>query len=159
MRWPMWNSLPTFYLRLAKNFRKVAKAELWHTMRWWHKELLPKHFTPQGASEYRYRQRDPDYNKMKAKKYGHMNPIMLTGLLVGMVKKLFTITSTAKSATDKMKGPKHLWAFKKKLGQSSLSKEIKSVSHRDAGKMAKVLDGSMTKDFNNLREFKVIKMA
>ncbi len=47
--------------------------------RYWHTELRPKHFTRAGAAEYGYQPRTADYQRRKARQFGHQDPLVFTG--------------------------------------------------------------------------------
>jgi hypothetical protein len=61
-------------------------------LRYWHRMMLPKHFTKAGAREYHYKPRKGEvgagggsgfftsYTFYKQKWFGHTNPLMYTGL-------------------------------------------------------------------------------
>ncbi len=58
------------------NFLKPA---LYEAGKFWHEWILPKHFTPQGAREYNYKNRTQKYIKRKIVFKGHNNPLMWDG--------------------------------------------------------------------------------
>lgn len=78
-------------------FRRRFLKPMYHFLgEYWHRELLPKHFTNQGAKEYGYAPRKGEkgnkggkgfrksYTGRKLKRFGHTRPLVFTGELQRM---------------------------------------------------------------------------
>lgn len=69
-----------FNLRLARRERNNIHREVMYLVAFfWHREFRPKHFTHAGATEYRYTERSPLYNRKKLRRFGHTYPLVFTG--------------------------------------------------------------------------------
>ncbi len=66
--------------RIRKHLARIKKNAWEHIAAWWHRALLPKHFTRTAAARYRYRARSHGYNKRKKRLWGQVQPLVYTGI-------------------------------------------------------------------------------
>lgn len=122
-----------------QNFRAGLKADLGETVLHWHKIIFPKHFTTQGAQEYGYTKRKAGYMRMKARRYGHQNPLVLTGESKRMMQRAIKVSGTANQARGAMQAPKGFFAIRKGSTIDKMA-EATAVSQLDAAILALHLD-------------------
>lgn len=76
--------------RMGKQrWKKILRLSYRDVAEWWHGQILPKHFTPAGAREYKYTPRKGEqsgggafwrsYTGRKQKQWGHRNPLQWSG--------------------------------------------------------------------------------
>ena len=92
----------------VKGLHKHLRYAYANVANWWHKHVLPVHFTKQGASKYHYekrqgerlgggRRRKGSYTGRKIAKHGHSLPLVYTGL-ARMLSRMRNIRATGKGA-------------------------------------------------------------
>ena len=107
------------------------------------RHILPKHFTAEGAREYHYRRRSPEYEARKQEEQGHRTPLVFTGQLKRQVLSSSTVEVSAKNpARPKVKvrisAPNYM------RSRSSKGAELRRVSRGDKAELAAVLDRVLT---------------
>lgn len=141
-------------------------ARAWHWAgEYWHREILPRHFTHAGAAEYGYKPRHFKYTRYKLKRYGHTYPLVFRGDMKRAVLRTEDVRSDQKGARIVLHGPTYLYAYRKfnkrlaaryrrrgshRAGtdearyrlqdQPDKAYELSTISSRDAEAVARVLD-------------------
>ena len=63
-----------------REFNNTVLKPAWEAVgAYWHRHMLPKHFTEQGAREYHYAKRTRNYQKRKRREKGHNLPLVWSG--------------------------------------------------------------------------------
>ena len=131
----------------AKEWRGIlGEAWEWAGM-YWHKFILPKHFTRAGANEYDYMPRTKKYMIKKGRRYHHQRPLVFTGTLERAAKRIRDIRGNSKGANVVLKNLP-AWIYRSVGSQAgpiswagpSISRELSAISEKDAGVIAKVLN-------------------
>lgn len=136
-------------------WRQVSK-EAWQAAgEAWHREVLPKKFTAQGAREYRYKRRSRRYEVRKERQFGHRRPLVYTGELERMARRYRDIRRVTGDTSRRrggvsivIRGPRHLYPYRKSLNQPDKAAELRAVSAEDARRMARILDEVITAKLN-----------
>lgn len=116
-------------------------ARCWNAAgEYWHREILPKHFTHAGATEYDYQGRTPKHLRRKLRKYGHTYPLVFSGDLKRDVLRTLDVRSDQKGARVVLHGPRYLYAYRKDYKQADKAYELSTISRGDAEAIARVLD-------------------
>ena len=124
----------------------------------WHKQILPKHFTPAGAKEYRYKKRTAKYQRRKLRKFGHQDPLVFTGRLRSEVSYRYRVIATAGRGTKgkvkvRLYGPRYLFAYHKGL-QVDKADELTRLSRADVRKLGRAMDAILKKEIERARKKK-----
>ena len=136
----------------VSEWRNVSKVAWKHAGEVWHDELLPKHFTEEGAREYRYKRRSRRHREKKLRRYGHSRPLEFSGELRRQVMRVRDVRvvgdNSRRRGTAKvvLHGPRHLYAFRRDLDQPNKAKELQAVSRADARRIGRVMDESLTRE-------------
>jgi len=120
---------------------------------YWHKVILPKHFTMAAYAEYDYRPRSlrtparKDRNRnylsyvvAKGKYKGHALPLVWSGELKRQVARIEDVRADSMGARVILHGPKYLWQYRKDLNQPEKAAELAAVSEADSRVIAEVMD-------------------
>jgi len=132
----------------ASQLRAVFKKAYEDTARYWHKHMLPKHFTRAGAIEYGYTKRTEKYMKRKAKKWGHQDPLVYSGNLRDRAKLTRDIRANSKQGKVVMRGlPSYVFKY---YNSSPVKKHLELVkaSEREKEILRRVYQASINKHFS-----------
>ena len=126
---------------IAQQFRPVMKDTLQDGGEYWHGKILPRHFGTGAASRYDYAKRSKFYEIKKRRARGHGRPLEWYGDLKRQVLQRATVSGTAKSARVRIRGPKHLYAYRKDYRQPDKAAELTATNAADRRELArKVLE-------------------
>lgn len=141
---------------LKKHLRPAVKSALTEIVEEWHEKTLPVHFTEAGSRRYHYRRRTKKYEKTKAKKRFHSDPLVYTGDLKREAFRRLKVTGTAKRITGTMVAP--WYATKHFRGKSSYAEEMTAVVGHEVHKMAidtqSIIADQLSKKQNEVKETK-----
>ena len=144
---------------MRKEFRTVVKEGYRNAGIWWHAQIRPKHFTPAGASEYRYTPRQGErqttgrrfrqtYTARKVREQGHRNPLMFTGQ-----SRLFTrlrdVRATSKGVRVVMRAGN--LTLRPPNTNINMADELTRISPADERAMARVFQKTINRGFNAIR--------
>lgn len=127
-------------------WRAVSKLAWQAAGETWHVEILPRHFTTQGARDYGYQRRSAKYQERKLKVWGHDRPLTYSGDLEHAVARIRDVrvvgdnSKRAGAAKIVLHGPRYLFAYRKDLKQPNKAAELQAVSRRDARILAARMD-------------------
>ena len=113
---------------------KIVKEALLEVGEDWHKRILPKHFTREGARRYGYRDRTKEHQRRKGRRFGHQDPLVFSGDMKRQVLRRQEIKATSKKMTVILRGPKYMFMFRK-TARGTL-KGLKGAARRSAALMA-----------------------
>ncbi len=127
-------------------FNRVLKEAMEDAGEFWHREILPKHFTTAGAKEYNYKVRQrirrrkrqdgstydsPGYEQYKMRKKGHRKPLVWSGDLRRAALSEAAISGTSKGFTVKLTVPNHV-IYRGRSGRGpDMRRELTTVSGKD----------------------------
>jgi hypothetical protein len=136
--------------RQVARLREKAQRGGWmHALEYWHRFVLPVHFTEEGGRRYHYQTRTRAYQKRKQKRYGHQNPLVWSGETRRMVQAERIITNvSARGATLRMRGPKQLYAYQKNFKQPYKAGELTTTVHDERRTLAKLVDRESARAMN-----------
>lgn len=131
------------------SFSKMVKDTLLETGHYWHRELLPGHFTPSNRARFHHQPRTQVYESEIKKEAGVGQGKYVDNLLKGKSRRFMlafaTVTGSSKGVTVRLKPPAYF--AKPYVGplpgggritqQPDKPKEIAAVDPRDAESMAK----------------------
>lgn len=129
----------------AKIFRPILKEELQNVIRFWHKDMLPNHFTTTAVNRYGYQKRSKKYMIRKARKFGHQRALVFSGEMERQVTRMIRVSGSSKRARGRLSGPRYLFAYRKDVGQPDKAADLTAVTQEEVLTMAKFLDQKMTK--------------
>jgi len=124
---------------IAAQLKRDTRAELSVIGRQWHRGILPRHFDTAAGARYGYKPRKRRYQIRKAKSKGHQKPLVWSGRLQKDIRSFASVTGTAKAVSVRMKGPRYLYAYRKKQGAPNLRAEITALTSAEHGALAKSL--------------------
>lgn len=118
-----------------KAFRAAGEA--------WVAEVIPKHFTSQGATEYGYELRDPGYQGRKIRAIGHQRPLEFTGTTRQAAERSRLRVSAHRGAADKSvrikyDAPTYI------TGKPARLRELEAVSDDDEQVAVEAIDAVLT---------------
>ena len=125
---------------LKRDRNKASKLAGQDTLRYWHANLLPRHFEQGGEQKYKYQRRTPAYRFHKRQETGGTSPIIWSGdtraMMMGTPP---SPTGTANSARLRLVGPRYI-SIRRKGEQTAgaspdLVKEISTINQPDATAM------------------------
>lgn len=141
----------------VREWREISKVGWEHAGEVWHREILPRHFTEQGAREYaaagsrgEYKRRTKKYEDRKLRKFGHRRPLVYTGDLEREVTRMREVRVVGDNSKRRgavrivLRGPRYLFAYRKDLKQPDKAAELRVVSFNDARLIAKRMDAVLT---------------
>jgi len=82
----------------VREWRPLIKSAWERTGQYWHKAILPKHFTFMGAREYGYAPRSIGYMIRKARVMGHRRPLVWSGTSERLAKRIRNVRATPEGA-------------------------------------------------------------
>ena len=135
----------------AKELRRARKIAYAEAAEYWHRRLLPKHFTTGAEERYGYQPRTEGYKYRKARAKGHTRPLVWSGETRRMVMRSASISTTAKGATVKMRGPKYLYAYHKNRWEPHKAEELTFTTKGEIHRMGQLVDRKVTRHLNALR--------
>jgi len=144
---------------LKRELKAEVKAGLAEVGDHWHGSILPGHFDRGAANKYKYKRRSRKYNERKLRRRGHKIPLVDTGQMARMVKRMARVTSTSKGARVALKGPRYLHQYRKDFGQPDKAAEIIKVTAKEAGDLARLLDEIVTKKLNDNKQRETVKIG
>lgn len=128
-------------------FNKIAR-EVWLAGgRFWHEEILQKHFTYQAVHEYQYAPRSASHVKAKRRKYGHNLPLVFSGESKEMLESQSEVRSTQNGVSVVMRAPKHFFTYRKDYKAPDKVEEVKTFSRNDGVQMARVWEDAFVKEW------------
>ena len=134
-----------------KTWREILKEAWGNVGIFWHRQLLPKHFTKRGATEYGYQKRVGEnmrgekgfartYMGRKLREKGHSRPLVFTGRMERAAKQTRDVRATSKGVTVVLTSlPRYAYQIAHP-GDPNKAKELGTISKQDAALMARVLD-------------------
>ena len=137
---------------VGKIVRRLRKHHLRDVGDAWHREYLPKHFEFRAYSLYGYQKRKAGYEKKKAKRKGHRLPLVYNGDLQIAVMTRRKITSTSKGVRVQLKGPRHMYMYRKDQGQPDKAAELTKTRDDEALRLAVEYQKSVTKDIRRAKK-------
>ena len=120
-------------------------------------KILPQHFTEEGASEYGYEPRAPEYEARKLRKFGHKRPLELTGdtKLVALRRSVVRVLGAGhrkrSQASAVVSVPFQIGNF-----SPQRRREIQATSRRDGAILAVEIEDVLTKRLNQKSSPKVV---
>ncbi len=145
-----------------KTWGEIQKKAWGVTMEYWHRFILKKHFTHSGAREYNYDERqgsrggedgrtfNQTYTGQKLKKWGHTNPLQLSGK---MKQQAMTVMDSRPKGTGGdlvLHVPPYIY-YKPYASSPTMPKELTAISQRDIAKLVRILDASITKQAQHIK--------
>lgn len=125
-------SMPSWIKKSAWN--PIMKAAFHDLALFWHKHILPKHFTPAAEAEYGYYPRESKYLRTKHRTKGHRNPLVWSGEMKRLLlqRSSANVSSTSRGFRIRLFGGGH-------ANYTRRHREIVAVSARDVKAMQKHL--------------------
>lgn len=160
---PIESSVRSEHRLSVSEWRRISKLGWAAAGAFWHRVILPRHFTHRGARQYGYAKRSRRYELRKLRKYGHTRPLEYSGELKRQVlrmREVRTVGDNSKRAGAvriKLRGPRHLYAYRKDLRQPDKAKELATVSRQDADEIAAHMDDVLTRELSGRGEPKEIR--
>jgi len=131
----------------AKEWREILKRAWDWAGKYWHKFILPKHFTRAGASEYNYKPRKKETEIRKARKFHHRRPLVFSGDLERAAKRVRDIRASSKGANIILKNlPRYVFQYRG--DDPRKARELTAASERDAKAVAAVMDKQIQRDID-----------
>jgi len=148
---------PRLALRKLKEINKVVGEEVGS---YWHDHFRAKHFTQAGAREYGYEKRNVRYMIKKARKWGHRDPLVWSGLS-RMLSKIKDIKTTSTSARARVRVVLHTPTlnFIPSGGHINMRDEMTRVSRPEIEKLAEVAADSIDRQLSALTETSTRRIA
>jgi len=149
----IWQEVEITYLRHPAKMigftTKWVKEGGMAAARYWHQNIMARHFQVGAVSRYKYQQRSFYTEKKKREEYGHQKPIVMKGEAQRDLESNMIPTGTSKHIRGRMKGPWYLGyrrpfkgRGKKYSGSTRLSPNLKAeivaMNQKDADEMAAV---------------------
>jgi hypothetical protein len=128
-----------------RTWNRILKASWLDTGRFWHRYILPKHFTRRGAREYRYKDRTKGHEKRKARKYGHRRPLVFTGRMERQAKGVRDVRSTSKSGKVYLHLPPYVKYRPHGAMSPNMRGELSKLSRKDIRTLTRVQDKNIQK--------------
>ena len=142
----------TYYndFEVKKRLLKPAvKNSLLHSLKFWHRQVLPVHFTHRGATRYDYKARTSHYEKRKLRKYKHTYPLVFTGKfkreLINRRHLKAPNSAYATRATLHMKTTR-TFNLSKAKHMPNIKNEVTAIDNKDRQELVKVFDHKFSKE-------------
>ena len=137
----------------TQEWQPILAEAFKHAGQFWHRNILPKHFTVAGAQEYGYRERTKGYLEKKMHMFGHQRPLVFTGDMKREVTRIIDVRVTGrahKTAADiVLHGPTHMFYARKNIQWEgdmwSVARELAKVSQKDADLVSEVIARNIEK--------------
>lgn len=137
---------------VAKEFRKIVKAQLQEIGKLWHKGFLPLHFARGARQRYNYAPRSKRYERRKLRKFGHTKPLVFTGRMERELKRRHQVTGTGRSVKVRMKAPPYA-KYHNKL------REVTVTTQQEATVLAHELHDRVIRAIEQLRENRKVEVG
>lgn len=167
----------------AKQMRAAVRDANAFVVGYWHRKIMPGHFTVAGGKKYGYQKRQGDdqpplvQSRSKKKKYagrmvknpayswrkrrekGHNKPLVWSGDAERMAKRMIRISSTSKKGVGVMTLPKYVYAYRKDLKQPDKAAELVTVARDEVTRMARLHELFVTRRLEQMRDRSTVKVA
>jgi len=144
---------------MKRGFNKLKQKCYYCAMTFWHRELLGKHFTSAGATEYGYTPRKrqwrgsfkASYIGRKLKEKGHTKPLVFSGESMALTR-MRDVRATSKRGVCVIRAP----GFNRRNphSQVNMREEITRVSTSDASRMVRTYERKMDAELRAYRATK-----
>lgn len=132
----------------AKELRRIIKEGLQQVATGWHADVLPRHFARGAKQRYGYKDRSPQYERRKQRKYHHTVELVYTGQLMREVSRMARVSGTSRRVALSMSAPQYLYKYKPT--QPDKADELTRVTQDEAEGLAKSLDRIAQAEFNRI---------
>jgi len=130
---------------LTAAYKRALPATLREAGGRWHSTTLPRHFQPEAVGRYGYEPRSRRHMIRKAQQFHHQRPLVFTGELERAVTGQAEIrASQAGRLSVKLRGPRHLHAYRKDYGQPDKAAEITAVHHQEEAEIGELVGTRQT---------------
>lgn len=142
---------------MAKAFKEAREKALAKIGRHWFDEILPRHFTEEAKTKYKYHARDPRYEARKLKKFGHKKPLVWTGTMQRVLMQSVAIKATSKRVSIAMAQTAPRWlkgyiAFRGKRGTGPVKwLEIKRIPADEGNELTKIAKDVLVEAIKNAK--------
>jgi hypothetical protein len=153
---------------LRRHMRRILKEAWEETAIHWHRHMLPKHFTQQGAREYRYTPRKGErggggksfrrsYTGRKLAAKGHTRPLVYSGL-TRFSTRLRQITSTSKGARVRLNVPAYI-RWRLRHSKIDMADELTRVTAAEEAELTRVLEGAIQRRIDGIADVTLTRAA
>lgn len=123
-----------------------AKKEAWRRVGFvWLRKMLPRHFRAGAAARYGYDPRTAQYLKQKRRRVGHIQPLLLSGILKRQVLSPARqrVAATSKNVTIRLRHDPRTSTVHAELVKVTASevKELQSLYHQELAKILEAYTG------------------
>lgn len=133
--------------------------------RFWHEELLPEHFKPNARFRYGHKRRTRRYLAKKralakrgiVERGGEVDNVY-TGLMEDTLTSIAVVKPFPKRVTIKMQGPRYITMRPFTSNQPDKAAELTKTTRPEERRIGKVMDKTITEEFNGLRETKTTRI-
>jgi len=135
----------------GKNWRACVKEAVWHSLKFWHRDIMPKHFTKAAEAEYGYQKRTASYMVRKAKRFHHQRPLEFTGrtkAAAGFFKSRGITERGGKGVMTML--PKYF--YQRRGAAPDKVRELTALSESDTRDMADVLEERIQDNLEHAEE-------
>lgn len=163
----LFNIKPTItYTGAAAAPKKALRAAVKKGMdavgHFWHKRILPDHFTVEGARRYGYKKRTKNYQKKKARTHHHQKPLVWSGELRKQALSVAFVRASSRKASVRMPFLRALNFASRAQRQGDnypdIRKELTATHSLDLSRLARELDKTMQHHLRTYRGRKVTKI-
>jgi len=126
----------------ASVFNWLVKGAWALTGATWHRDYSAKHFTAEGAREYRYQRRTRKYEDRKQRLKGHKDPLVFSGRSRRLAR-LADVRATPK-------GVRVVLHARQLNRRRHMRREMTYISHREKQALVKALRGWITEGLRKL---------
>jgi hypothetical protein len=138
----------------AKEWRAKQQVAWGEAGKFWHSDILDKHFSSKYEREYQYKPRSKKYQLRKVKKMHHRNPLVWSGAALQAAKAIRDVRTKSTEAKIVLHLPKYFYAFHKpgtkdkkgrfyNTGQVNKARELMMISDADETMLAAELDKTL----------------
>ena len=146
----------------AREWTKMLKLVWFRVGMFWHKFILPKHFTKRGAAEYKYPKRQGEvytgerggwsrtYHSKKLKSKHHGHPLTFTGELKKAALGLVDIRATGNGANIYLRGlPPHV-NMRVSENSPNMRAELTALSNKDIDTLVRFGDKQIDRELKRI---------
>ena len=145
----------------AREWTKMLKLVWFRVGMFWHKFILPKHFTQQGANEYKYQPRQGQkwqgekgwtrtYHAVKIKHKHHGHPLTFTGELKKAAMGLVDVRATGNGANIYLRGlPPHV-NMRVSENSPNMAVELTALSNKDIDTLVRFGDKQIDRELKRI---------
>ena len=137
-------------------FRRSLKPELEYIGLFWYRSYLPKHFGRGAAGRYGYQARGVGYSREKTRRTGQGGPLEFWGSLRDMVERMARVSSTGKSVSVRMTGPRYLYPYRKDYDQPDKAAELTATNQEERDFMDRLLERRVTRRLNAVHTTEIV---